>query len=1007
MKTIQRFLWVVLLAMPVMLFAQSSGKIVGIVKDQASGEPLPGVNVFITGTTLGAATDVDGYYVILNVPVGVYDIQASFVGYQDVVLSGIRITADKTSEANFDLGEAAIEGQAVVITAEKPLVEKYTTQSVSLVTSEDLENIPIRGFNNVIATQNSVVQQDGNIHIRGSRPDEVGYYIDGASSLDAFNNQQALYVIQEAVEEFQVLAGGYTAEFGGANAGIIRTELRTGSKKFKVSMDFQTDKFAGEGEKFLGTYSYRQHTGVATISGPLLSDKVRFFFAGENSFKGDRSTRFSEGFTLNNLIDANQDNSNVINGNPDTINAYNYPSGFTPQREEDQWAFQGTLLLDLSPIQLRLSGSYSDRSRQRNSFRTPDIGARPDTPMLNVLNNRTFDDVFTNTLMSAKLTYILDSKTILDGSLNYFNSIADREDSYFGNDWQQWFDSTAVANHTNNEVTYRSRWAPEYDYLFNGWYFARNGDPYRRYIRNDQQYLGGSLNFTTQASRHHELKIGGDIRRYTLRRFLINANVMNLLETNNASDIRDVSVSQWASTGQVINYGYDVYGNKADDDQFAANGNQIADAPKHPVFASMYLQDKIEFNDLIINAGLRFDYYDTKGQRFNDLENPIWDANSSTFTDENWVDVEPFQQVSPRLGFSFPINEKTVFYMQYGKFIQMPSLLNNYSSSQRYGYEYISAGFSFQNPSGFGLDPVRTTSYEIGFRQQLSSVAAFDISGFYRNVKGQVQVDKIFPDPSSGLQPFNILVNGDFATTKGLEFGLTLRRVQRLQTQLNYTLTQAEGSGSTNNTAVAALEQQTARPTVINPLDFEQKHRGSVILDYRFNQNEGGAVFQNFGANMLFTFNSGHPFTYSLSEVGQSNAYDAGTDYMLDPRARRALEGVNTSITPFNYQFDLRLDKSFQVLKDLQATVYMRVNNLFNTKNVINVYNATGNAEDDGFVNNLNEDQRDSYLQAYGEEWLKQYQLINIQNGQAYWDKLGLELYGNPRQIFFGLKLNY
>ena len=166
-------LTVLLALMPFWAFSQSVGKIVGVVKDKASGEVLPGVNVSLEGTTYGAATDIDGYYVILNVPVGTYEVRASFIGYQEIVYKGVRVSAGVTAEQNFSLEEAAIEGQAVVVTAEKPLVEKHITQSVSLVTSEDLENMPIRGFNNVIATQNSVVVQDDNIYIRGGRDDRA------------------------------------------------------------------------------------------------------------------------------------------------------------------------------------------------------------------------------------------------------------------------------------------------------------------------------------------------------------------------------------------------------------------------------------------------------------------------------------------------------------------------------------------------------------------------------------------------------------------------------------------------------------------------------------------------------------------------------------------------------------------------------------------------------------------------------------------------------------------
>ena len=985
-------LTVLLALMPFWAFSQSVGKIVGVVEDKASGEVLPGVNVSLEGTTYGAATDIDGYYVILNVPVGTYEVRASFIGYQEIVYKGVRVSAGVTAEQNFSLEEAAIEGQAVVVTAEKPLVEKHITQSVSLVTSEDLENMPIRGFNNVIATQNSVVVQDDNIYIRGGRDDEVGYYIDGASSVNPLNNTQSLHIIQEAVEEFQVLAGGYTAEFGGANSGIIRTELKTGANDFKASVDFQTDKFANEGEEFLGTYSYRHHNAIATLSGPLAGNKVRFFVAAENQYQGDREVRFSEAFTLPDMIDANPANSGSI----DTVRNYTYPAGFTPQREEDLWALQSTLLFDFSPVQFRVSGSYSDRSRQFNS------GGRASAPMLNAVNDRTFDDVFTNLLLTGKMTYILSPKSFLEGSVSMFNSTLDREDSYFGNEWQKWYDSTAVSNATGGDVTYKSQWKPREDYLFNGWTFYRNGDPTNAYRIQKQNYISGALNFVTQAGRHHELKVGGDYRRYTLRRFGASASAMDQLSVFNVDKIEDVPVGSWISNARPNNYGYDVYGNESDGDQFK-DGIQIADAPKNPVFGSFYLQDKIEYNDLIINAGLRFDYFDPQGERL-DVENLVIDQNTNTISQDSWKEVDVFQQVSPRLGFSFPVSERTNFYMQYGKFIQMPELEAMYAGIAEYNYEYVSAGFSFQNPVGFGLEPVRTTSYEIGFRQQISSVAAFDLTGFYRNVKGQVQLEKVFPP---GQSAFNVLVNGDFATTKGLELGLTLRRINRIQGQLNYTLSQAEGTGSTRTSSVAAWERGTPRPNVINPLDFSQTHRGSINLDYRYGRNDGGPILQNLGANILFTFNSGHPFTYSQSEVGQSDAYDAGVDYMNDVRARRALEEVGSSMTPWNYQFDLRLDKSFSLTDKLGATVYMRVNNLFNTKNVINVYNATGNAEDDGFYNNTNIPQRNTYLNNYGEDWLTQYEAINIKNGQSYWSQLGLQLYGHPRQIFFGIKLSY
>ncbi len=984
------FLTVVLMALPFFLFGQSSGKIVGVVTDKANGEPLPGVNINLEGTTFGAATDVDGYYVILNVPVGVYDIRASFIGYGDVIKEGIRVSASTTREVNFELAEAAIEGQAVVITAERPLVEKHVTQSVSLVTSDELENIPVRGFNEVMALQNSVVVQDGEVFIRGGRSDEVGYYLDGASSTSPVSNTNVVYVIQEAVEEFQVLAGGYNAEFGGANAGIIRTELRTGSSKYKASVDFQTDKFASEGGQFLDTYSYRHHVAVATLSGPLFSKNIRFFIAGENADQGDRDVRFSKGFTFNGLVDSNPDNPNVAAGNPDVVDL-TYPDGFTPQRSFTRWALNGTLLFDYSPIRVRVSGVYKDETSQNTNF----LGTN--TPMLNILNERYNEDIDKSVLLGLKMTHVLSPKTLYSLKLNYFKRTLDREDSYLGNNWKSWYDSAAVYNATNGQVVYRDAYRPQYAYRLNGIPFARNGQPNAVYRKQDEQYIGGALDFTTQMSRYHEIKIGFDARRYELRRFALNPSAISLLQQDIYNTLDDIPADVWARSARPNNYGYDFFGNELNDG---------FDAPKNPLFAAFYVQDKIEYNDLIINVGLRFDHFDTDDRRLKNPENPQRGPDEFILASE-WEDVDPFQQISPRLGFSFPVSDKTVFYMQYGKFIQMTELNNIYFGTFAYAQQIVISGNYFQNPVGYGLEPTRTTSYEIGFRKQLSQVAAIDISGFYRNIRGQIQVGAQDVDPTSGLSRYSILQNGDFATTKGLDFKLTLRRTNRLQGQLNYTYSQAEGTGSNENSYRSALERATPVPTTVSPLDFNQAHTGSINLDYRYGKNDGGPILENLGLNVLFTFSSGHAYTFAEPLVGgQADPYTAGTDYMADTRSRKAREALGASTTPWNFLTDLRIDKAFNLTDKLRATLYMRVQNFFNSKNVINVFPNTGSADDDGFISNRAISQATIDANG-GEEYVQLYRAINLENGQAYWDATGNELYGSPRQIFFGIKLNY
>ena len=179
-----------------------------------------------------------------------------------------------------------------------------------------------------------------------------------------------------------------------------------------------------------------------------------------------------------------------------------------------------------------------------------------------------------------------------------------------------------------------------------------------------------------------------------------------------------------------------------------------------------------------------------------------------------------------------------------------------------------------------------------------------------------------------------------------------------------------------------------------------------MMLDYRYGPGDGGSILERSGVNLVFDFQSGRPYTLSyVPPGGQADPYTAGVDYMNDPRSREARESLNSSDTPWNYYLHLHLDKSFDLFKTVQATIYIRVFNLLNTKNVVNVYTSTGKPDDDGYIS---DPQRyASAVNAYGPEYLDLYRAVNIENGQSYLDQLGLQVYGQPRQIFLGVELVY
>ncbi|RLA39972.1 MAG: hypothetical protein DRR06_18205, partial [Gammaproteobacteria bacterium] len=186
---------------------------------------------------------------------------------------------------------------------------------------------------------------------------------------------------------------------------------------------------------------------------------------------------------------------------------------------------------------------------------------------------------------------------------------------------------------------------------------------------------------------------------------------------------------------------------------------------------------------------------------------------------------------------------------------------------------------------------------------------------------------------------------------------------------------------------------------------FNNLHKGSVILDYRFAKNDGGPVFNQSGLNFIFNFNSGHPFTLAGGAYGQTSFARSAVDFETDTRSREPVEPLGSSTTPWNFVFDMRLDKSFDLVNTLSLNIYLEVLNLFDTQNVLNVYSRTGLAEDDGFINNFDAKELESAITSYGPEFRDFYNDVNIKNGETF-REIG-ELWGIPRQVRLGLKLSF
>lgn len=981
-----------------------TGKISGIATDKQTKEPLVGTSIVVVGSTMGAATGIDGRYTILNVAPGVYDVKATYVGYQDVTIRGVQVVSGLTAEMNFEMPTSAVEISPVEIVAQRPLIEKSATNAIRIMTSEELQNLPVRGAVGYFSLQPGVVLQDGNVYVRGSRPDEVGYLIEGADTKNIIsrNGGSLITTIPEALENVLVQAGGYTAEFGGANAGIVQQNLRSGGEKYHGSLQMESDNFADQGSQFLGTYSYGYSDYVLTLSGPVLSDNIKAYVAGENFFTRDYNPMFLDGSPATWSDGAKVDtvfDSGVRGGRAGDAQALSWLPGVAQGRYQSRYSMNGTVLFDYKPWQVKIGGALSwQRTRDNDFLSTPNPLADPIANIFDQARLQLTDQ--SQDFLNAKASYFIGANSYVEANFNLLNRRVKSYDPNFpdGN-ILMYADSLAAAAHGWTNQSYAEEPRP---YDFYGFPFNRPGalligPTLNQFNKSETGNWAGSIAYTSQIGKN-ELKVGASYEYWTARNYSI-TGLPSLLDITRLSPDIARDQSQYAllirRQTSLNNYGYNEFGQPVD--------GGLDDA-KHPKFTGVYVEDKVEFQDLIINAGLRYDRMDMDTWN---LANPLQPSvDEVNYTVLNLVKTPAFEYVSPRLGFSFPVTDRTVFHLQYGKFVQSPGLDEAYRGIAAAAQQVI-GGFYFTNPIGYALQPTRTTQYEIGFSQQFTDFASFDMTGFYKDIKGQVQYDQL--RTTSGWVPssYSVYSNGDFATTKGLELRLNLRRIDRAQATINYTLSDARGTNSFPTSAGGALQtggtanSALIRPTIISPLDFDQTHRGSINFDYRFDKNDGGPILERLGVNLLFTFNSGHRFTLaSPPGLGQQDAASGGILNNTDSRNRLPVEPINASTTPWTFNLDMRLDKTV-TFAGLDLDVYAYVQNVFNTQNVINVYYATGNAYSDGFLENPN---NGSVISNLGSRFVDLYRVINLADRRHNLDYNTFDLFGTPRQIRFGVR---
>jgi outer membrane receptor protein involved in Fe transport len=876
------------------LFGGSTGKVAGRVVDAETGEPLIAANILIEEILLGAATDMDGNYTILNIPPGTYTLKAMMIGYRTNRVLNVEVSVDFTTRVDFELAPSVLEMESVDIIAVRPIIQKDLTSSRATIGAETISEMPVETYEDVLELQAGIVKgADNRIHIRGGRASEVVHLIDGLPVNDPFSNEVAVTVENDAIQELQVISGTFNAEYGQAMSGVIDIVTKEGGNRlagrlsayFGDHLSSATDLFPGIDRLSPGGLWNLQ----GNLSGPvpLTGGKLTYFVSGR--YYAEEGWIYGRRWVTPGYLDRT---------NPDSVFWAVEPgdSALVPMNSSLRIFAQGKFTFRPVP-KLKLSYSaYWNRSNYRvydHLFRFNPDG-----------DYRHFKDGLTQIFT---LNHTLSSKT-------FYTLKVSQTDLHY----QRYVFKDPLDTRYVDVEAYKGRF---YDGGTKLWHIERT-----------TLSRGGKFDLTSQITNNHQIKTGLEFRKHTL-----DYTEFKVL-LDNTADYRPT-------------VGADVPGN-----------TQYNDYTQHPVEAAAYFQDKMEFEEMIINAGIRVDYFDPAWKVPTDLRDPDnakyfyvlnrdsvtvriperdYDSNSMTILDTvdildaPWVykykRVKPLYQVSPRIGIAYPITDRGVIHFSYGHFTQIPSFQYLYHNSE---FEVRPGPLNKDEGKGvfdkvFSADPEtegnimgnasfkpqQTVSYELGIQQQISDNVGVDVTGFYKDMRNLVGTEII---EMYDTRLYARYVNRDYGNVRGITVALKIRPTGVFSGAVDYTYQIAEGNASDPNDAfLDAIGGRESEVRVV-PLDWDQTH----TLNFNLTWSQP----HRWGVSVLGKLGSGLPYTYEPPQTGAQYT-------RFENNVRKPLQ-----ITfDLNAHWDVSLGK-------LRGSFFLKVYNLFDRRNEIAVYNDTGRA---------------------------------------------------------------
>ncbi len=749
----KRCLWavgLVLLVLPISLQAGITGKIRGVVKEKGTNSPLPGTNVFISHVwyegaertfegSLGAACDRNGEFVILQVPPGTYTLTASIMGYSKSVRQRVRVSVDRTTEVDFELSQEVLDlGEEVVVQAERDIIKMDVASTETYISEDDYQNTPFANrVEDVIGLQSGISGNiiEGEIKIREGEAMEVGFLLDGMDMYDQKFNRPVISIQAGTVEEIKIMRSGFNAEYGQSRSGVINVITKSPAEQIHFSVDYQLDP-PQQGHYGRSKYD-KQWRGEWLLRGniPNANGEVLDAFNGDTLWVPD-------GIHLKPYVwmGWNEYSKRLLEDN-------NPNNDLTPEEAFELWKWRhrpleygkkaghtidaslsgGVPLLPWNATFL-LGGKY-----EYNPFQYPQSRDHYDEritslKLVNTLNpnmkltvNTLYSEVRSVTQGSSSSSWSHEDRIEYDGGSfpNYYPYSRPIIDRY-----------TTVAGMTfTHTLSPRTFYEIKLSHLNINWNVNRP-DSARK---EDGRYFHGRLYYDPQSGWIPKDR-GADDFASGYRMYggaLTWDNSYTKSTTLKMEMVSQFHPAHELKAGLEFNYNDLVedrlhWHNEDSTQAFTSNYRVF------PIEFATYVQDKIEFQGMIANVGVRLDYFDVNTDRPNPHKALTYATDRDVFEayiSGNYPTFRPKPKVyvSPRISISHPLSDRSKIYFNYGHFVQTPISEVLYHTMADWSRPRV----TFMGNAD--IDFPKNVAYELGTDINLAGFTQLHLGAFYKD----------------------------------------------------------------------------------------------------------------------------------------------------------------------------------------------------------------------------------------------------------------------------------